>query len=80
MEYAIIHYAEIALKGGNRAFFEGKLVENIKQALKSQQYDSVKRLYGRILVKLNKKSNIDKIKGKKRQENLSKNKELAIPV
>ena len=33
MEYVIIHYAEIALKGGNRSFFEGKLVENIKKAL-----------------------------------------------
>ncbi|MBW2983509.1 tRNA 4-thiouridine(8) synthase ThiI [Candidatus Woesearchaeota archaeon] len=62
MEYVIIHYAEIALKGGNRAFFEAKLVENIKQALKSQQHDSVKRLYGRIIIKLNKKSNTEKIK------------------
>ena len=62
MEYVIIHYAEIALKGGNRSFFEGKLVENIKKALETQQYDSVQRLYGRIIVKLDKKSNIDKIK------------------
>jgi thiamine biosynthesis protein ThiI len=61
MEYAIIHYAEIGLKGGNRAFFEGMLVGNIKQALANQSYDSVKRAYGRILIKLNKKSDTEKI-------------------
>lgn len=28
----IVHYAEIGLKRGNRAFFEGKLIENIRSA------------------------------------------------
>jgi thiamine biosynthesis protein ThiI len=61
MEYTIIHYAEIGLKGGNRAFFEGMLVGNIKRALANQNYDSIKRAYGRFLIKLNKKSDTKKI-------------------
>jgi thiamine biosynthesis protein ThiI len=28
----VVHYAEIGLKRGNRAFFEGKLIENIRSA------------------------------------------------
>ena len=37
MDYIICHYAEIGLKGGNRRFFEEKLVENIKTALPPHQ-------------------------------------------
>lgn len=62
MEYAIVHYAKIGLKGGNRAFFEGMLVNNIKQALTATNYDSVKRVYGRILIKLKKKPDANKIR------------------
>ncbi|MBW2980721.1 tRNA 4-thiouridine(8) synthase ThiI [Candidatus Woesearchaeota archaeon] len=60
--HAIIHYAEIALKGENRIFFEQRLVNNIKQALKNQEYNNIERQYGRIVIELNKKSNLDKIK------------------
>ena len=50
----IVHYAEIALKGGNRKFFEERLVENIKKSLtqKGIVFNSVKRIYGRILLEL----------------------------
>jgi len=50
----IIHYAEIALKGGNRNFFEEKLVENIRKSLtqKGIVFDYAKRIYGRILLEL----------------------------
>ncbi|MFC1705050.1 tRNA uracil 4-sulfurtransferase ThiI [Nanoarchaeota archaeon] len=61
MEYAIIHYAEIGLKGGNRAYFEGMLVINVKHALDSKDYESVKRVYGRILAKLKPKADIKKV-------------------
>jgi thiamine biosynthesis protein ThiI len=67
MEYTIIHYAEIGLKGGNRAFFEGMLVGNIKHALANQSYDSIKRAYGRILIRLNKKSDIKNLEKALRQ-------------
>ncbi|KKM60528.1 hypothetical protein LCGC14_1540910 [marine sediment metagenome] len=35
----IIHYHEIALKGGNRAYFEKKLCENIKKVLGDLEYE-----------------------------------------
>lgn len=48
----IVRYAEIALKGKNRAVFERQLVRNIKDCLKrnSVQFDSVVRMTGRIVV------------------------------
>ncbi|MBT7483346.1 hypothetical protein HN680_01095, partial [Candidatus Peregrinibacteria bacterium] len=33
MATAIIHYHEIALKGGNRSFFEAKLKENLARVM-----------------------------------------------
>lgn len=55
MNYIICHYHEIGLKGKNRRFFEEKLVENIKRTLPKGSFDFVKRISGRIIVKLNKK-------------------------
>ncbi len=52
MEYIICHYHEIGLKGKNRKFFEEKLVENIKKALPKGSFEFVKRISGRIIVKL----------------------------
>ena len=43
MKVIILRYSEIFLKGNNRSYFEGALVENIKTALKSYQYKMVKR-------------------------------------
>ena len=54
MEYIICHYHEIALKGRNRKFFEEKLVENIKRVLNPGDFEFVKRISGRILIKLTK--------------------------
>ena len=55
-DFIICHYGEIALKGKNRKFFEEKLIENLKRALKGQSPfgDSprVQRISGRILVEL----------------------------
>ncbi len=47
----VVHYGEIGTKGKNRSFFEKKLVENIKWNLKDN-FVSVKRLYGRIIIDL----------------------------
>ena len=52
MEYVICHYSEIALKGKNRRFFEERLVENIKRVLKPAQFTFIKRISGRIIIKL----------------------------
>ena len=52
MDYIVCHYHEIGLKGKNRRFFEEKLIENIKRALPARSFDFVRRISGRILVKL----------------------------
>jgi len=51
----LIHYSEIGLKGKNRIFFERKLINNIKLALKNQglrKNVNLKRLFGRIILTL----------------------------
>jgi thiamine biosynthesis protein ThiI len=63
--YIICHYHEIALKGKNRSFFEKQLVANIKKALPKDSFQFVKRISGRIIVKVSEKG--------KRQEKKIKN-------
>ena len=55
----VIHYSEIGTKGKNRDFFEKKLMENIKKALKGE-INKVYRRYGRIICDL--KDKADKVK------------------
>src|SRR5437879_292584 len=50
--YAIVHYHEVGLKGGNRSFFERALVRNLEKALGDHIAGPVKRLPGRLLVPL----------------------------
>ncbi|MFH1430215.1 MAG: tRNA uracil 4-sulfurtransferase ThiI [Candidatus Uhrbacteria bacterium] len=47
----VIHYHEIALKGGNRERFERQLIENIRWALRSLGDVRVQRMSGRIVVR-----------------------------
>lgn len=63
-QFIIIHYHEIALKKGNRIYFEKKLQENIVRILKGLEYEKVERLHDRILIELNSKSDFEKIKAK----------------
>lgn len=53
MNFVICHYSEIALKEGNRSFFERKLVENIKKSINSEFVLDIKKISGRILIVLN---------------------------
>ncbi len=69
MDFVICHYHEIGLKGKNRRFFEKKLVENIKRSLGSASFEFVKRISGRIIVKLTKKG---KENEKEIKENIKK--------
>ena len=55
MNYIICHYGEIALKGKNRKFFEETLVKNIKLVLEPAFFEFVKRISGRIIIKLTEK-------------------------
>jgi len=52
MKCAIIHYHELALKGRNRPYFEGRLVRHIRLALKKLGIARVEPLQGRIRVVL----------------------------
>jgi thiamine biosynthesis protein ThiI len=54
----LIHYGEIALKGKNRNYFESRLIQNIKSQLEAfapGSFESVSKILGGIIVKLNKK-------------------------
>jgi thiamine biosynthesis protein ThiI len=54
MNSVVVHYSEIGLKGDNRPFFERHLVKNIKIAIRNTNYESVKRSYGNIIIRLRK--------------------------
>ena len=46
----LVHYGEIALKGGNRDRFEWILMRNIEHALRGTGVQKVSRIYGRIRI------------------------------
>lgn len=48
----LIKYGEIALKGKNRAKFENKLRQNIKENLKGTDIGPVRKIYGRLLIEV----------------------------
>lgn len=60
----IIHYAEVALKGKNRPFFENTLTDNIKQSLRREKIKSIERDRGKIVIWTDPFSEIEKIKEK----------------
>lgn len=58
----LIHYGEIGLKGLNRPQFEKKLIENIKKAIKGCSYKAIRKIHRIIIIELDKKSDVEKIK------------------
>ena len=58
----LVHYGEIGLKRGNRSYFEKKLAQNIKLALKGMGCAEVRRIYGRLLVMLRPEAAIETIR------------------
>lgn len=57
----LVHYDEIALKGGNRGFFEDALVRDIRSKLRSAGLGDaykVRKLFGRIIIE-SKKSGVE---------------------
>jgi thiamine biosynthesis protein ThiI len=58
----VVHYHEIALKGGNRPIFEKSLVENIRRAVKGLGAEKVRRAYGRVVVEMGEKADLEGIK------------------
>ncbi len=59
--HLIIHYGELAIKGNNRPWFERVLIDNIKQALKQEKYEKIKKISGRFILELAKDSNREAI-------------------
>ncbi|MBS3050833.1 MAG: tRNA 4-thiouridine(8) synthase ThiI [Candidatus Aenigmarchaeota archaeon] len=58
MKRILVHYSEIGIKGGNRRFFEKKLVENIKHAVGAK----VERRRGRIILRNVKVRDVPKLR------------------
>jgi len=58
--HIIIHYDEIALKGGNRPFFERVLMNNIKKFLKDIKYNKIYKEEGKIILDLDEKTDFKK--------------------
>jgi thiamine biosynthesis protein ThiI len=52
MTSIVVHYQEIALKGKNRPWFLGRLVRNLRQAVRDLDVKAVRGLMGRIEVEL----------------------------
>lgn len=53
----LVHYAEIGLKGKNRPFFERRLSQNVRRALRAEDIGRVEIISGRIVVNLKATSN-----------------------
>lgn len=64
MRVAIVHYHELALKGRNRPFFEQRLVEHLRGALKDLGLRQVQALHGRIRVELAAETDWDVVRGR----------------
>jgi tRNA uracil 4-sulfurtransferase len=64
MKYILCRYSEIALKKGNRSFFEECLIRNIKKTLKKEWFVSIERISGRVLIELTEKGVEEEIKEK----------------
>ncbi|HII30318.1 tRNA 4-thiouridine(8) synthase ThiI [Candidatus Woesearchaeota archaeon CG08_land_8_20_14_0_20_47_9] len=61
MDFIVVHYAEIALKGSNRGWFENLLVKNIRLKLGSL-IESCSREYGQIVIQIKPGADIAKIR------------------
>ena len=62
MRCAIAHYHELALKGRNRDYFEQRLVQNIRTALKDLGVRQVQNLHSRIRIDLPPQTNVDLVR------------------
>jgi thiamine biosynthesis protein ThiI len=53
MKTLIVKYGELALKGNNRGYFEGKLIKNLNNNLSDLDGISIRKEYGRIYIEFN---------------------------
>ncbi len=59
--FILIHYSEIALKKGNRGFFESRLRDNIHKALKGCSDRKLKMDFGRFVLQLPRTAPVEQI-------------------
>ena len=64
MRVAVVHYHELALKGRNRPFFEHRLVEHLRGALRGLGVRQVQALHGRIRVELGADTDWNRVRGR----------------
>ena len=62
MRCVIVHYHELALKGRNRAFFEQRLVRNIRETLRDDGIAQVTALPGRIRITLGNRTDWESVR------------------
>jgi thiamine biosynthesis protein ThiI len=60
-DLVVAHYHEVGLKGRNRSFFERRLVDNIRWALRDTGYAHVRSIPGRILIELTEHADLGRI-------------------
>ncbi|MGI8782231.1 MAG: tRNA uracil 4-sulfurtransferase ThiI [Acidobacteriota bacterium] len=63
-QFVLVHYHEIALKRGNRAFFENRLRQNLELALAGIPHRGVRRISGRLIIELTPGTDIDQIRSR----------------
>lgn len=66
MPYALVHYHELALKGRNRGFFERRLIQRLRRALKNTGVTDVRSLPGRIRVTFQREASWDDVQDRLR--------------
>ena len=59
--HLLINYDEIALKGGNRRYFENRLQKNIRSALKDLGGSHLKPRFGRFLLRLGSETSLERV-------------------
>ncbi len=59
----LIHFGELWLKGGNRNMYISKLYKNLREKMLGENAELQKQ-YDRFLIRLNSKSNVERISGK----------------
>jgi len=64
MNSIVVHYQEIALKGRNRPWFIGRLVQNIRQATSDLDVPKVRALVGRLEVVLGPSADYGAVRGR----------------
>ena len=58
----IIHYSELALKKGNRDYFENRLLRNINETMTGLDLPRARRISGRMLLEVPSDADMDRVK------------------